>query len=89
MIFVNVCNQLGNCYQILAHSAKCSSKEDFLEKALENFESSLCLIKNMKKGKVDDNLQGKICLNIALIRSEVGDYKESVIMHLKSIELKK
>lgn len=33
-------------------------------------------------------MTGKICLNIALIRAELGFYQEAVIMNKKSIDYK-
>ena len=39
LVFVNVCNQLANCY-LLAQN---------LPQALDNFESSLCVINRMEQ----------------------------------------
>jgi len=71
MVYVNICNQLANCYL--------QTKDKDLTKALENFELSLCMINKMEAEKAVDGFDGpqqisplivaKICLNIALIRS--------------------
>lgn len=74
MIYVNVCNQLANCYL---------QRQDTL-KALSNFEISLSMISKIESEKqAEISVQGKhyqvdrvsplvvakICLNIAIIRS--------------------
>ena len=41
MVYVNICNQLANCYLLI--------KNKDLDKALENFELSLCMIYKMEK----------------------------------------
>ena len=94
LLFINVCNQLGNCYLSLAiNPQKTENRMDLFEKALDNFESSLCLINRMDDKSTDqlinNVLVGKICLNIALIRSQLGNHHESVIMHLKSLDHKR
>lgn len=58
LLYVNVCNMLGNCYLAVG----------MVQKALENFELSLSMINNMDS-KISDLVVGKICLNIAIIRS--------------------
>lgn len=57
LLYINVCNQLGNCYL----------RVDDQNKALDNFESSLCLINKGGDGLVSDHIIAKICSNIALI----------------------
>ena len=90
MIYVNICNQLANCYLLLP--------EKDLDKALENFELSLCTISKIESEKAADRCEGtdqisplivaKICLNIAIIRSQLGDLQEAVYMHEKSLMYK-
>ena len=66
MILVNICNQLGNCYL----------RTKKLDNALDNFETSLCLINKVENEKrhgdqseaINPLVVAKICLNIALIR---------------------
>ena len=75
MLFVNVCNQLGNCYLTKARSAK--RKEDqvkWMKTALDNFESSLCLINRMVHSDLPDGVVSRICLNIAMIQSELENH---------------
>ena len=59
LIFINVCNQLANCYLV----------GENLPKALDNFESSLCVINRLDQAQISHKMVGKICLNIAMIRS--------------------
>lgn len=62
MLFVNICNQLGNCYLI----------NERLERALDNFNLSLQMLNKIEAEKSEPTSQlvvAKICLNIALIRS--------------------
>ena len=40
----------------------------------------------MNEGEIDRKMQSKICLNIALLRSQLGNYQEAIIMHFKSID---
>lgn len=81
MLFVNVCNMLGNCYLTLARSATKVEAGPLLSSALDNFESSLCLINRIEPEGIPSNMVGKICLNIALIRAELGFHEEAVIMN--------
>lgn len=56
LIYVNVCNQLGNCYM------KC----DYLDQALDNYQTSLYLISKLEdKEQIDELIKAKICQNIA------------------------
>jgi tetratricopeptide (TPR) repeat protein len=57
LLFVNICNLLGNCYL----------QQNQLKKALDNYESSLCLINRMVENEVSPEFTGKLCLNIAMI----------------------
>lgn len=41
MLYINICNQLGNCYL----------KKQNVKKALENFEMSLVMIQKMESEK--------------------------------------
>jgi len=65
MLFVNICNQLGNCYLT----------DGRLEKALDNFELSLGMIKKVEEERTSIEqptnplIVAKLCLNIALIKS--------------------
>lgn len=68
MLFVNICNQLGNCYL----------QQKNIKRALENFEGSLVLINKIENEKLFEKKStqkinplviAKICMNIALIRS--------------------
>lgn len=87
LVYVNVCNLLGNCY--LA--------KNYSRPALENFEQSITMIAKLQEDKdcvdqlnaeVSPLVAAKICLNIALIRAELGDLIESVFMHEKSLNYK-
>ena len=85
MVYVNICNQLANCYLLIP--------DKDLDKALENFELSLSMIHKMEReqpetAQVSPLVVGKICLNIALIRSQCGDVAEAVLMHEKSLTYK-
>ena len=84
MLFVNICNQLGNCYL----------NTDRLQKALDNFELSLRMITKIEDEReaadqpTSPLVVAKLCLNIALIRSKLGFYEEAVYMHERSLMYK-
>ena len=73
MLYINICNQLGNCYL----------KKNNLKKSLENFEMSLVMIQKMESEKdvlrdqseqeenhkINPLIVAKICLNVGLIRA--------------------
>ena len=87
LLFINICNQLGNCY--LGQASKSHSKKEhrsLLAKALDNFESSLCLINRMADQTMPVGVTSKVCLNIAMIQTAVGNDEEAIIMNQKSME---
>lgn len=81
MLFVNICNQLGNCYLT----------DGRLEKALDNFELSLCMINKLEeeRASLDEPTNplvvAKLCLNVALLYSQFGNLEEAVNMHQRSL----
>ena len=86
LMYINICNQLGNCYL--------QNEPVSLHRALDNFEFSLCMISKLESedrmGEVNSDqissaLVSKVCMNIALIRSELGHFEESVYMHQKCL----
>ena len=56
-----------------------------MKTALDNFESSLCLINRMVESDLPDGVVSKICLNIALIQTELENHSQAVVMNQKSI----
>lgn len=91
LLFVNVCNQLGNCYLAQAQQSLLHSEQTAkLKLALDNFESSFCLINRMiSSNELPDGITSKICLNIGLIQSELSNYEQAEVMNEKSIEYKR
>jgi len=61
VLFINTCNQLGNCYLNIRD----------LVNARENFEKSLMLIKKLDSTseRVEDTIVSKIYLNLGIISS--------------------
>jgi len=59
--------------------------------ALDNFESSLCLINRMSEAdaQISFKVKGKICLNIGLIRAQFDSPQEAIVMLQQAIEYKK
>ncbi|CDW82633.1 tpr domain containing protein [Stylonychia lemnae] len=79
LIYINICNQLGNCYLKTNNSSK----------ALENFEASMLLISKLEdKSQVNELIISKICQNIALISDQKGYVNDCIKMSEKSLTLK-
>lgn len=93
MLYVNVCNQLGNCFLLKQN----------LKRAVSHFEISLSMINKLQSEKIAEAgmkpdaenfdkisplIISKICLNIAIIRSQMGNHQEAVFMHEKSLAYK-
>jgi len=80
ILFINVCNQLGNCYL----------KVGDLEAAKSSFKQSLRLIKKVE-GTVDrvgDSIVGRIYLNLGIIATTQGDHEQALYLHEKCLEHK-
>lgn len=79
IIYINVCNQLGNCYL----------KMNDLNKALSNFEDSLFLInKYQDKSLINEVIVAQICQNIAMISGEKGYLNDCIKMHERALNYK-
>ena len=78
ILFINICNQLGNCYL----------KEGNLEAAKDNFEQSLRLIQKVDKtsDKISDAIVAKIYLNLGIIASHKGEHQSALYLHEKCLE---
>jgi hypothetical protein len=78
VLYINVCNQLGNCY----------FKLNEVDKALENLQLSLLSIHKVR-GKassltlspIDDLMIAKICRNIAIIAELKGYINDAIKMN--------
>ena len=78
VLYINVCNQLGNCY----------FKLNDTDRALENLQLSLLSIHKIR-GKlgegiaspIDDLMIAKICRNIAIIANLKGYINDAIKMN--------
>jgi hypothetical protein len=85
VLYINVCNQLGNCY----------FKLNEVDKALENLQFSLLSIHKVR-GKassltlspIDDLMIAKICRNIAIIAELKGYINDAIKMNEQSLVFK-
>ena len=85
VLYINVCNQLGNCYFKLNES----------DKALENLQLSLLSIHKVR-GKtsslalspIDDLMTAKICRNIAIIAELKGYINDAIKMNEQCLVFK-
>lgn len=80
ILFINVCNQLGNCYLRIGS----------LQAAKENFEQSLRLIQKVEKtsDKISDTIIAKIYLNLGIIAEQMNSYENALYLHEKCLEYK-
>lgn len=94
-LFINVCYKLGCCWLEQAKqkgpSQEAENRNQMMTAAMDNFESALCLINRMndQEQQISLKVKSKICLNIALIRSNFDSPMEAVIMLQQAIEFKK
>ena len=80
IMFINICNQLGNCYL----------KVPNLVAARENFEQSLLLIRKLEgtQERVNDLIIAKIYLNLGIIAQNQGEIDNALHYHNRSLEFK-
>ena len=82
VLYIHVCNQLGNCY----------FKIGDMDKALENLQLSLLSIHNNKgdesKQRVDHLITAKICRNIAIMADMKGYHNDCIKMNEQSLLFK-
>ena len=85
VLYIHVCNQLGNCYHKLGDADKAL---DHLQLSLQSIQKVRGSANSDEPSVIDDMMTAKICRNIAVIAEMKGYLNDSIKMNEQCLMLK-